>query len=211
MISYGVVDYFNEPQMAYYALKRAYEPIQVSFEIEDRISVWLVNDTMETRRGNVEVALFSLSQNRQTASLTRAFEIRPDESRLVTFLDEFGQFRRENVLIARVRDENGHLIAENVDYVDIERHLDFPQDTGLRIWQEEEELVIAAEKFARCVELTGQERGDEFGWLFEDNYFDLVPGTEKRVRVLGRHDQGVIRAKAYYDDTGATVKWSRKC
>lgn len=211
MISYGVVDYFNEPQMAYYALKRAYEPIQVSFEIEDRISVWLVNDTMETRHGNVEVGLFSLSQNRQTASLTRSFEIRPDESRLVTFLDEFGQFRRENVLIARVWDENGHLIAENVDYVDIERHLDFPQDTGLRIWQEEEEVVIAAEKFARCVELTGQERGDEFGWLFEDNYFDLVPGTEKRVRVLGRHDQGVIRAKAYYDDTGATVKWSWKC
>lgn len=209
MISYGVVDYFNEPQMAYYALKRAYEPLQVSFDIGDRISVWLVNDTMETRRGSVEVTLFSLRKNEKTAGLTKTFEIGPDESRLITFLDAFGQFRRENVLLARVTDENGQLLAENVDYVDIERHLDFPQDTGLEIWQEEDRLVVTARRFARCVELTGEEDGDAFGWLFEDNYFDLAPGTEKKIRILGRHDQGIIRAKAYYDEEETTVNWRR--
>lgn len=209
MISYGVVDYFNEPQMAYYALKRAYEPLQISFDIGDRISVWLVNDTMETRRGSVEVTLFSLSKNQKTAGLTRTFEIGPDESRLITFLDAFGQFRRENVLLARVTDENGQLLAENVDYVDIERHLDFPQETGLKIWQEGDGLVLTAQRFARCVELTGEEDGDEFGWLFEDNYFDLVPGTEKKIRILGRHDQGIIRAKAYHDEEETTVTWRR--
>lgn len=209
MISYGVVDYFNEPQMAYYALKRAYEPVQVSFDIGDRISVWLVNDTMERLRGSLEASLFSLSQNRRTAGLTRTFELMPDESRLITFLDEFGQFRRENVLLARVTDENGRPLAENVDYVDIERHLDFPQNTGLKVWQEEDALVLTTERFARCVELTGEEDGDEFGWLFEDNYFDLSPGTEKRVRILGRHDEGIVRAKPYYDENEVTVNWSR--
>ena len=209
MISYGVVDYFNEPQMAYYALKRAYEPVQVSFDIGDRISVWLVNDTMGQLRGSVETVLFSLTQNKKTASLTKSFEIRPDESCLITFLDEFGQFRRENVLLARVLDENGRLLAENIDYVDIERHLDFPQDTGLQIWQERDVLVLTTERFARCVELIGTEDGDEFGWLFEDNYFDLAPGVEKRVRVLGRHDEGIIRVKPYYDSAEATVFWRR--
>ena len=209
MISYGVVDYFNEPQMAYYALKRAYEPVQVSFDIGDRISVWLVNDTMGQLRGSVETVLFSLTQNKKTASLTKSFEIRPDESCLITFLDEFGQFRRENVLLARVLDENGRLLAENIDYVDIERHLDFPQDTGLQIWQERDVLVLTTERFARCVELIGTEDGDEFGWLFEDNYFDLAPGVEKRVRVLGRHDEGMIRVKPYYDSAEATVFWRR--
>lgn len=210
MISYGVVDYFNEPQMAYYALKRAYEPVQVSFDIGDRISVWLVNDTTKTIRGSVEVTLFSLGKNQKTASLTRTFESRPDESRLLTFLNEFGQFRRENVLLARVTDEKGQLLAENIDYVDIERHLDFPQDTGLKMWQEEDRLVLTTQRFARCVELIGDENGDEFGWLFEDNYFDLAPGTEKRVRILGRHVRGTVRAKAYYDEKETTVKWSRE-
>ena len=157
----------------------------------------------------METVLFSLTQNKKTASLTKSFEIRPDESCLITFLDEFGQFRRENVLLARVLDENGRLLAENIDYVDIERHLDFPQDTGLQIWQERDVLVLTTERFARCVELIGTEDGDEFGWLFEDNYFDLAPGVEKRVRVLGRHDEGMIRVKPYYDSAEATVFWRR--
>ena len=172
--------------------------------------MWLVNDTTKTIRGSVEVTLFSLGKNQKTASLTRTFESRPDESRLLTFLDEFGQFRRENVLLARVTDEKGQLLAENIDYVDIERHLDFPQDTGLKMWQEEDRLVLTTQRFARCVELIGDEDGDEFGWLFEDNYFDLAPGTEKRVRILGRHVRGTVQAKAYYDEKETTVKWSRE-
>ena len=70
--------------------------------------------------------------------------------------------------------------------------------------------MLTTQRFARCVELIGDEDGDEFGWLFEDNYFDLAPGTEKRVRILGRHVRGTVQAKAYYDEKETTVKWSRE-
>ena len=102
-------------------------------------------------------------------------------------------------------DENGRLLAENIDYVDIERHLDFPQDTGLQIWQERDVLVLTTERFARCVELIGTEDGDEFGWLFEDNYFDLMPGTVRRVRILGRHDHGRITVRGRYSKENCQV------
>ena len=65
LISYGVIDYFNEPQMAYYALKRAYSPLQISFQIDDRISVWMVNDTAEQINGSINIALFSLGENKK--------------------------------------------------------------------------------------------------------------------------------------------------
>ena len=42
--------------------------------------------------------------------------------------------------------------------------------------------------------------GDEFGWLSEDNYFDLVPGVEKRIQIMGMHSKGKIRIKPYYDE-----------
>ena len=29
-----------------------------------------------------------------------------------------------------------------------------------------------------------------FGWFFEDNYFDLLPGEVKTVRILGQHAAG---------------------
>ena len=210
LISYGIIDYFNEPQMAYYALKRAYSPIQVSFQVEDRIAVWLVNDTAGQIRGSVEIFLFSLKQNKITASLEHSFIVEPDESGRIVYLDKFGQFRRDSVLLAYVRDENGRLLAENLDYVDIERHLDFPCDTGIQAWIEKDELLVTSKKFARSVQLSGEEDGDEFGWLFEDNYFDLVPGVEKRIRIMGRHDRGKIVIKPYYEETYVEVDYRKK-
>ncbi len=51
-------------------------------------------------------------------------------------------------------------------------------------------LVLKTDTFARCVELRGGEDGEEFGWIFEDNYFDLLPGVEKRIAVYGKHERG---------------------
>ena len=51
-------------------------------------------------------------------------------------------------------------------------------------------LVITTDMFARAVELSGDASGDDFGWLFDDNWFDLLPGERKVVRIFGKHDCG---------------------
>lgn len=206
LISYGVIDYFGEPQMAYYALKRAYEPFQASFSVGDRIAFWLVNDTCQNKRGSARIRLFDIAENCITDEMTVSFEMTADEAKLAAYLDQFGQFKKENVLAAEVYGEEGELIAQNLEYVDIERHLPFPKDCQIQVRAEDGELVITAERFARSVEITGDEDGDEFGWIFEDNYFDLLPGMVKRVKIYGRHRKGRITVKAYYDEKAATVE-----
>ncbi len=57
-------------------------------------------------------------------------------------------------------------------------------------------IVITSGKFARCVELLGDDEGDEFGWLFSDNYFDLLPDEPKKIEVLGNHKKGIVTAKS---------------
>ena len=52
----------------------------------------------------------------------------------------------------------------------------------------------------------GDDDGDAFGWLFEDNYFDLVPGETKRVKILGRHNKGVVSAKAHFSPKAAAIE-----
>ncbi len=66
LISYGVVDYFNEPLRACTALKRPYEPFQVSFSSDDHITVWVVNDTPDIKTGRVDVSLVLVYPGKQS-------------------------------------------------------------------------------------------------------------------------------------------------
>ena len=49
--------------------------------------------------------------------------------------------------------------------------------------------------------------GDPFGWFFEDDYFDLLPGETKAVRILGQHSEGRVTAKAWYSPHKTVVEW----
>ena len=63
-------------------------------------------------------------------------------------------------------------------------------------------LGITTGRFARSVVLEGEVDRDAdadadasaYSWLFEDNWFDLLPGERKVVRVLGEHARGRITA-----------------
>ena len=68
-------------------------------------------------------------------------------------------------------------------------------------------VVLTTDKFARSVELVGDDNGDAFGWEFEDNCFDLLPGELKKVKVLGKHRKGTIRAKAAYSSRAVDVEY----
>lgn len=193
----GLLDYYMEPYIPYYALKRCYQPFQLFFSVDDYIGVWAVNDTVETIRGTVYVELFHLGNNEAVQFLQVPFSAEPDESVFVTDLNGFGQFlMNRHVLCARAVDETGKVLTEIVGYADIERHMEFP-DCRLRLSWDEGELVVETDRFARSVELLGEEDGDYFGWSFGDNYFDLLPGCAKRIRV-GGHRRGTVHAKGYY-------------
>ncbi len=202
-IFFGVLDYFLEPYIPFYALRRAYSPLLLSFEIGDHIRLWFTNDTPETVEGVVCVGLFDPWKNQTVQQMQIPYRLLPDESAVLCSLDSFGQFRRSLILYARAFDGAGNPAAESVDYADIERHLRFPEDGQITLWQEGEDLLLRADRYIRSVELLAE--GDAFGWLFEDNYFDLLPGWIKRVRVLSHPGDGAVTAKGYYCRESARI------
>ena len=70
--------------------------------------------------------------------------------------------------------------------------------------------MIRTDRFARCVEILGVCDGDPFGWLFSDNYFDLVPGDVKRVKILGKLSHGTISLRPHYATHTVTVAFARE-
>ncbi len=204
------VDYFLEPKHVYYALRRAYAPLMLSFDFDTYLYLWVINDTRQPVTGIVTVQLYHLEQNEFRKEIEREVTVHPGKSHVVVRLDQAGirAFRKEHVLFATLTDNSGQILARANAFADIERRLTFPEAT-LDVTLREDAMVVTTDKFARCVTLTGDAQGDDFGWCFEDNYFDLLPGESKVVRILGKHAEGHITAKPWYSPHATTVQWKR--
>jgi hypothetical protein len=129
---------------------------------------------------------------------------------MVVRLDQagIGTFHRDHVLYACLRDPRGKVAARTHALADIERRITFPA-ARLDVQVEKGALVLTADRFARSVVLEGRAPdGDRFGWFFEDNWFDLLPGERKMVRVLGDHQRGRITARAWYSEHETRVDWT---
>jgi hypothetical protein len=192
-------DYYRECTLPYYYVKRVFSPFMIHFEVGDRVHLWGVNDTREDRLGFLTIRIFDIQENITKKEIIVPAAVKAGRSVVLTDLDEFGPIRWESVLYAQFTDLSGNIQAKAHGYVTIENMIRYP-DAKLTLKQEEDSLVITADRFARCVELSGEENGDEFGWYFEDNYFDLLPFETKKVKVSGRHDSGIVSAKAHYSD-----------
>ncbi len=200
-IFFGVVDYFCEPYIAYYSMKRAYAPVLLSFEIGNFIKLYMVNDSPKAARGKVHVQLFDPIRNVCQDTFEVPFEVLADESRVLCDLNRFGQFKNNNILFAYAVDESGNRIAEAIDYCEMERRMRFPKDARIHMEMVDGGIRITTDKYARSIELLGVgDDGDAFGWVFDDNYFDLIPGDVKTVTLLRGKSSGTITAKAYYSD-----------
>ncbi len=200
IISYGVVDYFLEPYYPYYSLKRSYSPILISCDFSQHVFIWITNDTRNLISGSISVSLFDIEKNIYVAKFNESFCVNSDESSIVTNLDRFGQFKKNLFVCVKAYDENGKFIADCIDVFEIERHIPYPTETNIKLIKKSNtKLEISSKTFARCVELIGDDEGDEFGWLFSDNYFDLLPNEPKIIKILKAHEKGIIKAKAIYD------------
>ncbi|MFZ5830469.1 MAG: glycosyl hydrolase 2 galactose-binding domain-containing protein [Planctomycetota bacterium] len=206
----GKVDYFLEPYHAYYAIRRAYAPVLLSFDVGTYIYLWVVNDTTQPISATARIQLFHLDQNKTRKEIVKPVTVGPGQSQVVVRLDEagIGAFRREHILHATLVNGAGEVLASADSLGDIERRVTFPPaKLDVRIFNGA--LVLTTDKFAHTVTLEGNANGDAFGWFFDDNYFDLMPGEEKIVRVLGHHPRGCITAKAWYSPHATTVDWQR--
>lgn len=204
------VDYFLEPYHVYYTLKQAYAPVILSFDFDSYLYLWAVNDSTKTVSGTVKIQLYHLEQCEFRKEIVRDITLAPGKSKVVVRLDEAGirAFRKEHILFAEWKNQEGKVIARTNALADIERRLIFP-DARLDVKVENNDLLITTDKFARNINLEGDIDGNKMGWFFEDNYFDLFPGERKVVRILGEHKKGVITAKAWYSPHSTKINWRK--
>ena len=129
------------------------------------------------------------------------------DSLILKTLDEFGQIWLSSVMHVTLADNAGEVVSEDFQYLLPERRLVFPEAKLTLSVTDGGALLISSDKFARCVELNGDADGDAFGWHFEDNYFDLMPGQTRKIKIYGKHSNGIVTAKAYYSPHATSINW----
>jgi hypothetical protein len=203
-----LIDYFQEVHIPYYQYRRSLSSVLLSFDFDDRIFLWGVNDTLGEVKGELEVDIWSQIRNRVTGSFRIPVYIEAGQSKVLTSMDRISPIVTESIIRARLYAPDGRLLSRSDTLVDLERHQSFPR-AKINAVVEGDELIIGTDSYAHCVEITGREGDDEFNWYFEDNYFNLFPDEKRRIKILGNHRRGTISLKAHYSDHVTAVEWNQ--
>ena len=175
ILYWSVVDYYLEPKIPYYCLKRAYEPVLVCFEqTTEHICVWVVNDSPAPVTGQLIVRWMNFN-GKLLGELNIEVGITPGVSKRCLDLTPFGPISLyDDFLVAEFAGrQNTHLLKA-------ERYLHLPE-AKITVQRKEKDLELSSDVFARQVTL---EIPNVTGAVFKDNFFDLVPGQKKLVRVI---------------------------
>jgi beta-mannosidase len=175
VIHWGIVDYYLEPKIAYYFVRRAFAPVLLSFErSQDEMFVWVINDSLQPVCGQLSVQKVNFD-GAVKGELCADVNVAPGEA--VRCLDTlpFGRiYLRHEFLLARLGDLRAtHCVAA-------ERHLELPA-ARVTMAAEAGRLYLHTDVFARQVQL---EADGVCGAAFEDNNFDMAPGEARDIAIV---------------------------
>ena len=175
IIYWSAIDYYLEPKIPYYFLRRAYEPVLVCFErTNDRIAAWIVNDSPKAAAGKLTVKHMGFD-GRVRGELSCDVELKPGQSRRCLDVTDFGPVNlRGEFLRATFGEQSVTYLLRG------ERYLHLPKP-ALTVRHVDGAVEIATDVFARQVTL---EAPGKTGAVFEDNFFDLAPGQKRTIRLV---------------------------
>jgi beta-mannosidase len=175
MIYMSVVDYYLEPKIPYYFLKRACDPVLVSFEqTTERISTWVTNDSAQSIQDSLIVELWTFDGIMKSRKVWNV-NIQPGQSRRVADLTSFYDIgKRKEFFVARL----GNRAVTHLLYP--EKYLMLPE-TEINAIKTDRGITLTSAKFVKGVELYLEGTS---GAVFSDNYFNLIPGEAKTIKIL---------------------------
>ena len=191
--TWSLVDYYLEKKPAYYAMKRAGKRRLVGFTLRrDGWYLHAVNDTAEVWSGELSWSHVALS-GKTLAEHTQTVQIAPFEQ--LSLPVAFDSSVKDAVLYARLGEN------DSIYFYDLWKDKSFTTDLSVEIKAEgcRAEVTVRANAFARMVFLDLPEGVEA---ELSDNYFDLLPGSVKKVTILADRPitEREITVKTYADD-----------
>jgi beta-mannosidase len=191
---WGVLDWRGEPKSAWYALKRAFRPVQLMATDEgvNGLMLHLINETAERIEASVTLECLKdgtisvMRGQRDIVIGARSSIAMPDVELWGAFFDTTYAYRfgppSHDVTIATLATPAGDVLAEAVHFPLGRAALRPPEGIAVALEQEGEtwQLRLRAFSFAQSVRI------EDSGFRPEDDWFHLPPGREKLIRLTRR-------------------------
>jgi len=187
ILYWSVIDYYLEPKIPFYFLRRAYDPVLLSFERSpDRIAVWIVNDSQDEVSSRLMLRRVDF-HGKVLGALEREITVKPGQAERCLEATPLGpvSLRRE-FLYAEFAGRSAVSLLHGERWL----HLPPARITARTVGNK---IEISTDVFARQVSLFAEGAA---GACFDDNYFDLCPGETRIIQVLYPADVQRIRVQA---------------
>jgi len=189
--SWSVVDYFGRKKLAWYGLKRLYEPILVSVqETSDSIFVWITNETTQELDKKLNVS-WNNFEGKPFVKVDKDIKIRANSSAIqwrMAKKDMFGQLpANEGMLLAYVNtkdnpaiEESGMATAVFGKVIDLKLPEDQMKTSFVRYIKEGPQMFTVRSKvYERQVMFSC----DDSDATFSNNGFDMLPNVTYTIEV----------------------------
>lgn len=195
--TWSVVDYYMQASPAYYALKRAYanENLIIT-KTKNGYELFAVNEGNAEIEYDVEFGTMSLNGSVKAGKAAKG-TIAPYSSEKIYSFEENTEKNEfmyaKGTIDGRYKETSlFDTLWKDIDWVDAKLSYEAVEcKSGVK-------LVFEAENYARTVRISAGGREDA---VFEDNYFDILPGSRKEVLVSGENiSKEDITVKTWADE-----------
>lgn len=188
VVSWSSIDYYGNWKALHYQAKRAFAPILINpIQHTDSLDIYLISDKLEAMKQlTLELRLIDFNGKVLKSKLLKAIEIPANTSCCISQqkVDEWvnPEQSKNSFLQVNLKDKAGKLVASETHFFQPTKELSLPQ-TAIACKSKQTdgvcEIMLTSKKLAKDVfiELPIQ------GVRFSDNFFDLLPGENKKITV----------------------------
>ncbi|MCX8180862.1 MAG: hypothetical protein N3E41_05770 [Thermofilaceae archaeon] len=183
------VDYYGRPKMGFYAVKRSFAPVIVSPVVDgENLEVYLVNDELRVVKGTVTLRVVDVSSDEVVKEERMSVSVPPNSSIVVAKLLVRQLVKDPSRQLLHFTLEYDGGVSRNTLLLKKPRDLSFsPTELELKVKRVERvgedaivEVELSSRGYARLAFIDVEE---DYVTVADDNYFDLLRGEGRTVRL----------------------------
>ena len=181
---WAIIDYYARPKAAWYGFRRAAQPVIASIDKRDgQYHLYVCSDGQAAKRGTARLFIQPFDRDQPRCEVRAEFSVRANES-VKVISAELSEAAEGEILLAEIEGEDFR--DRTCFFEKRPQDCGFPGELPAVEAVSADSVTLRAGKYVHAVSLDGEAE-------FDDNFFSLLPGERRTVRISGAKGSVTMR------------------